>query len=99
MYRSYDLYGFLGWVLFIFIPSWGRELYVRAWDYLITVFDHLWDSTWRLLLLVAALDLTLVIAKRLGFRFRKTWVSFLVGLVFGGLFQILLAIYAFGFEF
>jgi len=33
------------------------------------------------------------------FRFRKTWVSLLIGLVVGGLFQIILAIFAFGFEF
>jgi len=96
---NYGLFGFLGWALFILVPSWGFELYLRAYEYLITFFDHMWATTWRLLLLVAAVDLVIILAKRFGYKFRKTWISFLIGLVAGGLLQILLAIFVFGFEF
>jgi len=99
MRRGFGLYGFLGWVLFIFIPSWGRELYARVFDYMITTFDHVWDSAWRLLLLLAALDIVITVARHFGLRYRKSWISLLIGITLGGLFQILLAIFVFGFEF
>lgn len=95
MRTNYGYFGFLGWVLFVFVPSWGRELYVKAYEYFITFFDHMWDSTWRILLLIAAIDFTILIARHYGYKFRKNWISFLLGIFFGGLFQVLLAIYVF----
>ena len=95
----YGLFGFLGWFIFILIPSWGIELYIRAFDYFITTFDHAWDSFWRLFLLTAALEATIIIARHYGFRYRRKWVSFLIGFSLGGLLQVLLAMFVFGFEF
>lgn len=99
MRRSYDLFGFLGWVLFIFVPTWGRELYIRAFGYVVTSLDTAWDSIWRLLLLILAVNITTSVARHFGMKYRKTWISFLVGIVLGGLFQVLLAMFVFGFEF